>query len=1171
MTKKPIKRVVLRASNPSPRATNLEGYTKFTIPWNDGTGENLYVWIKPDESSQTVYIGSDENLKIQTRQKNLVFKTNTAGVVSAYQSQATLEVIQTNAVYNYRLILSSTSTSVHAAGAELPLTAQLEAKIGDEIIYTKAVEATFTLEDSEGFTLQGSTLSVANRGTYIGNQRSCIVSAVVNAPETGEEVFGNLQINQEGNYIEDVEWEGGSFSYDGIGAGATSATPKVTEMTPRFHYTSGQSSAVVPSSTYGTWEVPAVAYSLAKSQNGFTAVNTDTGVLTATHRGTTIGNARASAIVSRLKSGTWTPSANFNAKGSKTAEDTLTATCTQAKNVPTAITSVPTFSYAAGALAPYGGTKNVSVSGKVTITWSSGSTSEESTSGTKTGFSVQGTRTYSMVAATGFSINSSTGAVTAATMGTTLGSRSSGNVTSTLKWVLTINDTYGGGELTDSKSSTLTTPVTQGVNKRTQVFAKPNILTFTAVDIPASGGSVSSGTITYKQLSTWDYTSGATSTGPEYTTGGTVKYSTAVSASSLATTVKSRTRIGTLTATVTMNGKSGSASKDVYQAANSATYGNVTITGGSVSVIPASGGSVSSASGISASQTVSFTSGATRAGSVSISYSTAVSASSKGTTISNQTTAGTLTATATGEGSKKATKQFTVYQAKNVPTALTSDAAFSYPSGDIPAGGGTKAVTTEGSCKVTYSSGSSETRPSSGSYTGYTLTFSRTWSMTSASGFSINSSNGTITASDRGTTTGNRRTSGNVSSTLSWTLTISSTYGGGTLSAQDSPTVNTPVGQQANTATYGDVSLTANNPYAQVANTGGSATISASASQTISFTSGSTRAGEVSITYTQKAAVSGFSLSGNKVTVSANQTTSARSYVVVVKASGEGSKSASKEVTVSQAAGVRTYSGITLNVSYPVIPASGGTSTPSISYSQTWGWNGATTGGGTVTSGGTLTYSGTSVSTSNGAVSAGSKGKTVSEVTTVTTATVKVSLNGKSGSKTATVYQAANDYVLHWDGLVASGTESGIDAAGSNTFYPVKAVVKSGYSLTNAVEFSSGETLTANADISDFLQQHLTVTASNLPSWATVYETNPYLFVFIIIRVVIAANTGSARSATCTFRMYSDNGSYDSSVTLTLSQNAANHLDVSPTSLSFTASGGTKSISIDTNESWTIS
>ena len=1286
MTKKPIKRVVLRASNPVPRATNLEGYTKFTIPWNDGTGENLYVWIKPDEKSQTVYIGSDENLKIQTRQKNLVFKTNTAGVVSAYQSQATLEVIQTNAVYNYRLILSSTSTSVHAAGAELPLTAQLEAKIGDEIIYTRAVEATFTLEESEGFTLRGSTLSVANRGTYIGNQRSCIVSAVVNAPETGEEVFGNLQINQEGNYIEDVEWEGGSFSYDEIGAGATSATPKVTEMTPRFHYTSGQSSAVVPSSTYGTWEVAAVAYSLAKSQNGFTAVNTDTGVLTATHRGTTIGNARASATVSRLKSGTWTPSANFNAKGSKSAEDTLTATCTQAKNVPTAITSVPTFSYAAGALAPSGGTKNVSVAGKVTITWSSGSTSEESTSGAKAGFSIQGTRSYSMVAATGFSINSSTGAVTAATMGTTLGSRSSGNVTSTLNWELTINDTYGGGELTDSKSSTLTTPVTQGVNERTQVFAKPNILTFTATDIPASGGSVSSGTITYKQLSTWDYTSGATSTGPEYTTGATLTYGDPVTAESLGTTAKARTEAGILTATVTLNGQtsaegevavfqaanaiteygnvsltvqtpvscdalggdyrinpiysqtikytSGSTragnvsvtytqkaamtgfslsgnivtvtenkttsarngytvtvkatgegsktvSKDVVfnqslgvksyatpvitgftyptiaakggtvtptvtysqtwgwnesttnggtittgaalsfsgtgvnnstgavtagtkgttvssatnvttatvkvtlnnkaatktftvqQAANAITsYGNVTISGGTVSDIPAKGGSVSSMSGISASQTITYTSESTRPGTVKITYSKAISGTSLGTTIKNRTKLGTLTATATGEGSKTATKALDVYQAKNVPTAMTVTAGFSYPTGAIPAAGGTKSPTLSGKANLTWSSGGTNSL-SAGSYTGYTIGSSRTWSMVAATGFSINSSTGVVTATNRGTTEGAARSCGNVSSTLNLTLTISSTYGGGTLEASDTDTVNSPVSQAANTVSYTyanpTVTVAAVTDIPAAGGTKSSSTVTYKQVRTNSYSSGSSTTTELTSggTVSWSDAISGSNL---------GTTTKARTKLGTLTATVTmNSKSGTGSVDVYQQANAitgTTYSNPTVTISSVAdIPAKGGSvSTGTATYSQTKTdtYTSGSSKPTTLTSGGTVKWS---------TVSAGTKGTTVSARTEVDEITCTVTLNSKSGSATKMVYQAANSKNEVSRVITVSVPSGDIPAEGGT-----KTVTRSGvinYSFTSGSTTTSSFTPTLSISGTGFSLNGTTVTAAN--------------------------------------------------------------------------------------------
>lgn len=153
---------------------------------------------------------------------------------------------------------------------------------------------------------------------------------------------------------------------------------------------------------------------------------------------------------------------------------------------------------------------------------------------------------------------------------------------------------------------------------------------------------------------------------------------------------------------VSTNNKQLSASVTLTQGANSATYGNVTISGGTVADIPASGGKVSSMSGISASQTVSYTSGASRAGSVSISYSTEVSASSLGTTVKARTKVGTLTATASGKGSKSATKVLDVYQQANARTVVsTSGGVTTYgnisvgkiTNATIPASGGTATAT----------------------------------------------------------------------------------------------------------------------------------------------------------------------------------------------------------------------------------------------------------------------------------------------------------------------------------------------------------------------------------------------------------------------------------------------------------------------------------------------
>ena len=51
----------------------------------------------------------------------------------------------------------------------------------------------------------------------------------------------------------------------------------------------------------------------------------------------------------------------------------------------------------------------------------------------------------------------------------------------------------------------------------------------------------------------------------------------------------------------------------------------------------------------------------------------------------------------------------------------------------------------------------------------------------------------------------------------------------------------------------------------------------------------------------------------------------------------------------------------------------------------------------------------------------------------------------------------------------------------------------------------------------------------------------------------------------------SGSGGKTSSTTIDISQDAAYYLNVSPASLSFDAAGGSKTLTISTNESWTIS
>jgi hypothetical protein len=141
-----------------------------------------------------------------------------------------------------------------------------------------------------------------------------------------------------------------------------------------------------------------------------------------------------------------------------------------------------------------------------------------------------------------------------------------------------------------------------------------------------------------------------------------------VTASNRTTTVGSkRSIVVTGKYSNTFDGQTVSSTITIYQEANMASYG--ALTGGSVSAsdIPASGGT-SSTSISNMSQTISYTSGSTRAGTVTYSKTSEITVSSLGTTVKARTKVGQVTVTYTGEGSVTANKTIDIYQAENKVT-----------------------------------------------------------------------------------------------------------------------------------------------------------------------------------------------------------------------------------------------------------------------------------------------------------------------------------------------------------------------------------------------------------------------------------------------------------------------------------------------------------------------
>lgn len=177
----------------------------------------------------------------------------------------------------------------------------------------------------------------------------------------------------------------------------------------------------------------------------------------------------------------------------------------------------------------------------------------------------------------------------------------------------------------NSRSQVFTSTQNESGKKVTVTFAQaagvktygtPTVYLGSIADIPASGGTAATPTYTYSQLWGWN---GKTNDGGTISSGASVVWSENISGSNLGTTAKAITKLGSRTLTVTLNGKSGSASIDVYQAENKITN---TTQGGwvvSISANPSTfteqGGTSQISASARASRTNHWSSGATSAAS----------------------------------------------------------------------------------------------------------------------------------------------------------------------------------------------------------------------------------------------------------------------------------------------------------------------------------------------------------------------------------------------------------------------------------------------------------------------------------------------------------------------------------------------------------------------------
>lgn len=888
-----------------------------------------------------------------------------------------------------------------------------------------------------GIATANGSVTVASKGTVVSEVTN-VGTARFSVTLNGKFSTNSYVVTQQANSIDSVAvtfgWHNNTNSV------AASGGSLVVDVAVKNTYTSTSTNIVYPSATDA---------GISLTVSGVSGATVSKATITVPNRGSTVGPAL-----------TGTVTGNYNGTNSGNS-----LTFTQAENRVTKLeagvsdpnTSTIHFWYTGQPIPASGGTATVVGNGKGVLTFSSGSVVTETTwSGqSKYGGTLSAGRTFSMTNGNGFTINTTNGSVTAANRGTTVGAvRTSNVITSELTLTFTHPASMGSTKVKGSIRGTQT--VSQQANQ-IKAYGNPTGGSLTVNDIPAKGGTISSGTIGGTVSQTRTYTSGSNDTYSQATpTNGT--YSAGISGSNLGTTITSRTSKGTLTYSYTLNGKSGSISATVYQQANTWKDNRMTLSASSTS-IGAGGGTVtlhtvvyrmytSGTEGLGGNDLVTSWSGSATGFTLS---GFSLTAANRGTTVGN---ARSITLTATY--AHLTSNSVTVTQAANSLTWNNPVITFSYP-GDIPASGGTITPTVSITQSGSYSSGS----PASNT----------TIASKSFSGTGVNASTGAYTASSLGTTVKPR------TNLVTATVTVTANGKTGTKSADVYQAQNRLLNGDLN-GSNSDFKATCTLLANQLTAAGGTATFGGSASHTHRY-------------YTQydsgtygpytKTVTDGISLSmvgngnsrfsfANSVATHSNMGKNVTTDTVTIRCTNSANTSTHHDASasISNAVGAWVDTGITAYGTPSVsigsgLTAAGGSATVSHSVSNTMGQKRTYTSGSYDTQSVSRAGTTTIAITTNGNSRFSLSGNTLSHsnmTSNVTTDTVVITAkNSGDTSKTKTATQSISNAV------------TGYNAPTIGAFtYPAGSISYSGgsqspsYSIYQNLTYTSGTSALTRVD-----------------------------------------------------------------------------------------------------------
>ena len=830
--------------------------------WNDGSGDSISIESPSFQGNQTVKISSPVQKDTSKRNMRFIGKCQ-----KDPSKQVVLIVEQEASVYTYDLILSSDNTKIAAKGGTATITAVLKTYRNGNLVSTDTVTPVLS-GSATGFSISGIKVTASNRTTVVGAERSITVTGKFSNTFDSQTVSANIVIKQEANSKVFKELSNryvSSNPYTGQNTvKANGGTVKVNTFAI-YNYTSGSTSETDVSSectftnpSFGTWD---------SSKH----------IWTCPSAGTTIYEDTRSASIN-VKWNDKSTTYYLYQEANTVSYSDITIT----KETPINLSAAMHINIKVS--------DGLSYSQKATYT--SGATTDITT-GANITYSVQNPVTE-------FTLSNN---ILCVTSNKSLNPRNG--------FVVRINILLNG--------KTAIKDITYNQAAGYYTYANP-VVTLTCNDVPASGGSVKTGNVTYSQTYGWN---GVTTGAGVITEGEAYIYWTGGvdNIPSLGTTVKSRTKVGVLGVTVNINGKSGNVNADIYQAENKVTnsnynpritaYGTPTVSIGSG--LTAAGGSATVSASVTNTETYNtlYSSGATGpnqtrhiVGSLSISMTVngnsrfslsgnTITHSSMGTNETTDTV--TIKAVNNGDNSKSATASKSITNSKTVKS--TSGGVYTY--GNVIAGAiSNKTIPASGGSATATAGNGSQTWNKSATITTYQYTSGATKDVTTeaasngTTNVAPNIASITATASSKGTTVSAQTTV--KSQAVTWSANGKSASG------------TMYIYQEANSIdsyNYGSWNIDISAYPISIAASGGTSTITASCtrSKTPVYTSGSTgTATSESATPTLALTTNpgGFALSGNKL-IAVKNPTGPKNATVTASYPGATSKS----VNVAQIAG----------------------------------------------------------------------------------------------------------------------------------------------------------------------------------------------------------------------------------------------------------------------------